>query len=68
MNTRDGPYLATCKEKNALSAAMNGHGAIYPRATCRITNGTAVFYSSGKEIWRCNAAYAEVHLELKPTS
>lgn len=30
MTLRDGKYLASCKERNALSAAMNGRSAVFP--------------------------------------
>nr|WP_232077983.1 hypothetical protein [Burkholderia sp. THE68] len=65
MSLRDGSYLATCKERNALSAAMNGHSAVWPRAQCTVTKGVAVFYRDGKEVWSCNAAYAEVHFKIE---
>jgi len=61
---KDGIYLARCKERNALSAAMNGHGAVYPEAPCRVKDREAVFERDGKEVWRCNAAYAELHFDL----
>ena len=61
----DGRYKATCKERNALAAAMNGHSLIFPEATCTILKGQAVFDRNGVELWRCNAAYAEVHFKLE---
>ena len=61
----DGRYKATCKERNALAAAMNGHGLVFPGASCTISKGQAVFYRDGLELWRFNAAYAEVHFKLE---
>jgi len=63
---RDGQYMATCKERNALAAAMNGHGPVFPQARCIVAKGEAVFDRDGVELWRCNAAYAEVHFKLEP--
>ncbi|GJH14629.1 hypothetical protein IAG25_28180 [Caballeronia sp. EK] len=62
---RDGTYQATCKERNALAAAMNGHSAVYPQARCTIAKGWAVFVREGKEVWECNAAYAEANFKLE---
>lgn len=64
MALRDGTYLARCKERSPLSAAMNGHGPVYPQARCTVVKGQAIFDREGRELWRCNAAYAEVHFEL----
>lgn len=66
MTLRDGKYLASCRERNALSAAMNGHGAVFPQAQCTIVKGTAIFDRNGKEVWRCNVSYAETHFRLEP--
>nr|WP_244104562.1 hypothetical protein [Burkholderia ambifaria] len=65
MTLRDGIYLAHCKERNSLSAAMNGHGAVYPQARCEVKKGVAIFERDGKEVWQCNAAYAELHFKLE---
>nr|WP_084210119.1 hypothetical protein [Ralstonia sp. A12] len=65
MTLRDGKYLASCKERNALSAAMNGHGAVFPQARCTVAKGLAIFDRDGKEVWRCNSAYAETHFRLE---
>lgn len=64
MALRNGKYLATCKERNALSAAMNGHGAVWPQAQCTVEKGLAMFDRDGKQVWSCNSAYAEVHFKL----
>jgi hypothetical protein len=61
----DGRYKATCKERNALAAAINGHGLVFPEANCTVSKGQAVFDRDGVELWRCNAAYAEVHFKLE---
>nr|WP_081065959.1 hypothetical protein [Burkholderia diffusa] len=66
MALRDGKYLVSCRERNALSAAMNGHSAVYPQAGCTITKGLAIFDRDGKEVWRCNASYAETHFRFEP--
>ncbi|OUE39288.1 hypothetical protein BZY94_31035 [Burkholderia territorii] len=65
MTLQDGAYLARCKERNPLSAAMNGHGAVYPYARCEVKRGVAIFERDGKEVWRCNSAYAELHFSLE---
>ncbi|SAL67540.1 hypothetical protein AWB65_06536 [Caballeronia humi] len=62
----DGQYIAICKERNALAAAMNGHAAVFPEARCTIANGQAVFKRDGTMVWSCNAAYAEANFNLKP--
>lgn len=64
-STPDGRYRATCKERNALAAAMNGHSLVFPEARCVIAKGWAVFDRDGVEVWRCNAAYAKVHFNLE---
>jgi hypothetical protein len=61
---RDGRYTAICKERNALAAAMNGHGPVFPQADCVIRRGEAVFSRDGKPVWRCNAGYAALHFSL----
>lgn len=61
---REGHYLAACKERSKLSAMVNGHGAVFPQAHCRIANAEAVFTKDGVEVWRCNANYAAFHFLL----
>lgn len=61
-----GQYLATCKEKSVLSAAMNGHSAVFPQAHCTVARGQAVFKKNGVEVWRCNSTYAAAHFLLTP--
>lgn len=68
MALRNGKYLATCKERSALSAAMNGHSAVWPQAHCIVEKGLAMFDRDGKQVWSCNAAYAEVHFKLERIS
>ena len=65
MALHDGLYKATCKERNALAAAMNGHVQVFPEARCTVSKGQAVFDRNGMELWRSNAAYAEVHFRLE---
>ncbi|MDR5748963.1 hypothetical protein QCE73_38005 [Caballeronia sp. LZ029] len=62
---RDGTYQATCKARNALAEAMNGHSAVYPQARCTIEKGWAVSVREGKEVWECNAVYAEANFKLE---
>ncbi|SAK98388.1 hypothetical protein AWB76_07522 [Caballeronia temeraria] len=57
--------MAFCKERSALAAAVNGHGPVYPQAPCKVAKGMAIFLREGKEVWRCNAGYAEVHFKLE---
>ncbi|WP_321889625.1 hypothetical protein [Paraburkholderia bannensis] len=64
MKLTEGQYIATCKERNALAAAMNGHSAVYPQALCELKDGIAIFRRDGREVWRCNAAYAEFNFLL----
>jgi hypothetical protein len=65
MALREGKYLASCRERSALSAAVNGHSAVYPSTPCTIAEGVAIFVREGKEVWRCNAAYAEANFRLE---
>jgi hypothetical protein len=65
MTLRDGKYMASCKERNALAAAVNGHSLVYPEAHCKVSKGVAIFLREGKEVWRCNAGYAELHFKLE---
>ncbi|QMI49081.1 hypothetical protein [Burkholderia sp. MBR-1] len=62
----DGTYWATCKERNALAAAMNGHGTVFPRAAMIIKGREARFYRDSVEVWRCNAVYAATHFTIDP--
>ena len=66
MTLREGKYRASRKERNALAAAVNGHGPVYSEALCRVAKGVAIFLREGKEVWRCNAGYAELHFKLEP--
>jgi hypothetical protein len=61
----DGRYKATCKERTTLAAAMNGHGLVFPEASCTILKGQAIFDRDGVELRRSNAAYAEAHFKLE---
>ena len=61
----DGEYWATCKERNALAAALNGHGAVFPQARMTVKNGTATFHRNGVELWVCNSIYAAVHFQVE---
>lgn len=54
----DGEYSATCRERNVLSAAANGHSQVFPIAHLVVKDGWATFYRDGQEVWNCNAAYA----------
>lgn len=65
MTLRDGTYLARCKERNSLSATLNGHGAVYPQAKCEVKRSVAIFERDGKALWSCNAVYAELHFVLE---
>ncbi|UJH76257.1 hypothetical protein L0U95_30710 (plasmid) [Burkholderia cenocepacia] len=44
---QDGEYWAACRERNDLAAAVNGHGAVYPRSRMTVRNGVAVFHRGG---------------------
>lgn len=67
MTLRDGKYMANCAERNAPAASVNGHGLVYPNALCKVAKGAAIILREGKEVWRCNAAYAELHFKLELT-
>lgn len=54
----DGAYLAKCRQPNALSAAMNGHSAVWPEARMIVTGDEAVFYRDGEQVWSCSMLYA----------
>lgn len=57
----DGVYLAKCKHPNLISAAANGHAAIWPSARMVVTGDTATFYQGGAPVWACNVPYAALH-------
>lgn len=54
----NGEYWATCRERNNLSAALNGHGDVFPQARMTVKDGWAFFYRNAEEVWNCNARYA----------
>lgn len=54
----DGDYWATCRERDSLSAAMNGHGEVFPQTRMKVEGGWAYFYRDGQEVWSCNVRYA----------
>lgn len=60
----DGEYVAKCKEKSALSAAVNGHSQIWPEAKVIVKEGNARFYKDGRLVWECNATYAHHNFEV----
>ena len=55
-----------CRERNALSAAANGHSQVFPKARVRVKEGWASFFRNGEEVWDCNAAYAAAHFDCQP--
>ena len=61
----NGIYLTRYKECNPLSSTMNGHGAVYPEARCKVQDCEAVIDHDRKEVWRCNAIHAELHFDLR---
>nr|WP_230947916.1 hypothetical protein [Burkholderia territorii] len=61
----NGRYKATCRERNALAAAMNGHGLVWPSAMMRVVDGIAVFERAGVKVWSCNASYAATHFDIE---
>ncbi|WP_396334123.1 hypothetical protein [Burkholderia anthina] len=61
----DGEYLATCRERNPLSAAANGHSTVFHEADVVIKDGWAIFYRNGEAVWNCNARYAQANFDLK---
>lgn len=61
----DGEYWAICRERNALSAAMNGHSQVFPKARIMVRGGWAFFYRDDQEVWSCNAAYAAVNFDIQ---
>ncbi|QRR09761.1 hypothetical protein FPJ27_26400 [Burkholderia sp. MS455] len=60
----DGEYRATCKERNDLAAALNGHAAVYPRARMTVDRGTAIFHRDGETLWTCDVVYAAAHFRI----
>jgi hypothetical protein len=61
----DGEYWATCRERNEISAALNGHSAVFPQALVTVADGWAFFYRDGKEVWTCNARYAAANFNIQ---
>ncbi|WP_321920145.1 hypothetical protein [Paraburkholderia tropica] len=61
----DGEYCATCRERNPLSAAANGHSLVFPQARMVVADGWATFYRDGKEVWSCNAVYAAANFNVQ---
>ncbi|MDF0506617.1 hypothetical protein POK33_38345 [Burkholderia cenocepacia] len=61
----DGEYWATCRERNALSAAANGHSQVFPEARITVKDGWAFFYHEDVQVWNCNAAYAAANFNIK---
>ncbi|WP_414016522.1 hypothetical protein [Burkholderia vietnamiensis] len=61
----DGDYWATCRERNEMSAAINGHSAVFPQARMTVAKGWAVFYRNGEEVWTCNARYAAANFNIQ---
>ncbi|EPV8691084.1 hypothetical protein PAE975_6046 (plasmid) [Pseudomonas aeruginosa] len=62
----DGEYIAKCKEKSAISAAVNGHSQVWPEAKVVVKDGNARFYKDGSLVWECNATYARGNFEVTP--
>ncbi|MEK6346763.1 MAG: hypothetical protein V4764_04755 [Burkholderia sp.] len=62
----DGAYRATCRERNALSAAANGHRPVFPHASMQVKDGWATFYRDDEEIWSCSALYAAANFTIEP--
>nr|WP_244097100.1 hypothetical protein [Burkholderia ambifaria] len=54
----DGEYWATCRERNEISAALNGHSAVFPQARMTVKSGWAYFHRNDEEVWSCNVRYA----------
>ncbi|PAK13780.1 hypothetical protein CJO66_16165 [Burkholderia ubonensis] len=61
----DGEYVATCRERNPLSAAANGHSLVFPGARVKVKAGWAHFYRDDVEVWNCNAAYAAANFNIQ---
>lgn len=62
---KDGEYEVTCRERTILSAAANGHSAVFPRAKMVVKDGWATFTRDGAEVWNCNARYAATHFDVQ---
>jgi len=62
----DGEYLAKCKERNALAAAINGHSQVWPEAKVVVKDGCASFFKGGTKVWECNATYARGNFDCSP--
>lgn len=61
----NGEYMATCRERNLLSAAANGHSLVFPDARVKVKAGWAHFYRDGVKVWTCNAAYAAANFNIE---
>lgn len=61
----NGEYWATCRERNEISAALNGHGDVFPQARMTVIEGWAFFYKNGEEVWNCNARYAAANFVVR---
>lgn len=61
----DGEYWATCRERNALAAALNGLGSVFPQARLMVRDGWATVAPDGQELWGCNAQYAAAHFQIQ---
>lgn len=62
----DGEYTAKCKEKTEISAAINGHSQVWPEAKVVVKDGYARFYKGRRQVWNCNATYAQGHFVITP--
>ncbi len=60
-----GKYLLSCKENSPISAAMNGHSAVWPHAEAVSDGKRVVFLKDGKQVYSCNATYAAANFEVK---
>nr|WP_249179575.1 hypothetical protein [Burkholderia vietnamiensis] len=61
----DGDYWATCRERNEISAALNGHSAVFPQARMVVRSGWAYFYRRDEEVWSCNVRYAAANFVIQ---
>ncbi|MBJ9676326.1 hypothetical protein [Burkholderia gladioli] len=61
----DGDYWVTCRERNALSAAANGHSQVFPQAKMIVRDGWAYFYRDDDEVWTCNVRYAATNFVIQ---
>lgn len=62
----NGEYLAKCRERTAISAAMNGHSQVWPEARLVVSDNHAMFYRDGVQVWSCNVHYAACHFDVSP--